>query len=145
MGRAEVKLDGDWMLIDRYLFHEDEASVFCRSVGFASGEISYSRYDVGSAISYSRYDVGSSICYSRYHVGSTVSCSRYDVGSSISYSRCDVSSTKISLYRFFPQRSPIPCICEFHRDLLFQVYEFHKDLLFQVYVSSTKIAYSRYM
>ena len=77
MGRAEVKVDGDWLLIDRYLFHDDEASVFCRSVGFASGEISYSRYDVGSTISYSRYDMGSSIDYSRY-----------DVGSSISYSRC---------------------------------------------------------
>ena len=87
MGRAEVKLDGDWMLIDRYLFHEDEASVFCRSVGFASGEISYSRYDGGSAISYSRYDVSSSISYFRYDVGSIISYSRYDVGSTISYSR----------------------------------------------------------
>ena len=44
VARAEVKLDGQWRLIDRYSLHDEEASAFCRSVDFNSGEVSYSRY-----------------------------------------------------------------------------------------------------
>ena len=39
--RAEVKVNGEWKLIDRYGFERREAIVFCRGAGYDGGE-SYS-------------------------------------------------------------------------------------------------------